>query len=355
MIPKFCLNRFDTRSITSFTEDVRRAESLGWDGVFLPDSQLLVPDTYVLLAQAALSTSQVVLSPFVANPINRHPTVTASSIATIASLAPDRTLLTIGVGDTAVRLAGMKPASLEELANATQLIRGLLDGQSVDLGASRPAHLEHHHSLPVWIAAGGPGTLEMAGRAADGVFIRVGTSPESIRNAVQQIELGARSVGLEPGSISVGAVFHTVLVDDKEHAVRIAKSIAAGYFEYTPSLFNSLGITWSGPSPRDLKRRNIVWPDFHHDPDLLKSGDVVSFLSEETASAFCLWGNTNDISEQLLSVLKSSPINFEYVILQPIPNPTWPNDNDEDFTSRIAKDVLPRVRTELSSAERTGK
>ena len=53
-----------------------------------------------------------------ANPVNRHPTVTASSIATIDELAPGRTLLGWGIGDTAVRLAGLRPARVEELEAA---------------------------------------------------------------------------------------------------------------------------------------------------------------------------------------------------------------------------------------------
>ncbi|MGH7314324.1 MAG: LLM class flavin-dependent oxidoreductase, partial [Candidatus Rokuibacteriota bacterium] len=86
--PRFGLNRFDARSIDAFATDVRRAETLGWDAAFQPDSQLRRRDTYVLLAAAARVTERIALGPLIANPINRHPTVTASSIATIDELAP---------------------------------------------------------------------------------------------------------------------------------------------------------------------------------------------------------------------------------------------------------------------------
>ena len=56
MRPRFGLNRFDFRSVDAFAADVRRAETLGWDAVFLPDSQLRRRDTYVLLAAAARAT-----------------------------------------------------------------------------------------------------------------------------------------------------------------------------------------------------------------------------------------------------------------------------------------------------------
>ena len=122
-IPRFGLNRFDARSVETFAADVRRAETLGWDAAFQADSQLRRRDTYVLLAAAARATERITLGTLLANPVTRHPTVTASSIATIDELAPGRVLLGWGVGDTAVRLAGLRPARVAELEASTRLMR----------------------------------------------------------------------------------------------------------------------------------------------------------------------------------------------------------------------------------------
>src|SRR5205823_7943620 len=179
-IPRFGLNRFDARSVDAFAADVRRAETLGWDAAWQPDSQRRRRDTYVLLASAARATERITLGTLLANPMNRHPTVTASSIATIDELAPGRVVLGWGIGDTAVRLAGLRPARIKELEESTRLMRSLLDGQDVEVGAARPARLPHHRPVPIWIAAGGPRTLRMAGAVADGVFIRVGGHPANL-------------------------------------------------------------------------------------------------------------------------------------------------------------------------------
>jgi 5,10-methylenetetrahydromethanopterin reductase len=324
-VPKFGLNRFDSRSVAGFAADVRRAEDLGWDSAFQPDSQLRRRDTYVLLAAAAAATSRITLSPFIANPVNRHPSVTASSIATIDELAPGRTLLAMGAGDTAVRLAGLKPARVSELEAATRLIKGLLAGEEIEVGALRPARLPFHRPVPVWIAAGGPRTLEMAGAAADGTFIRVGTSPANIGASVERIRAGAAKAGRDQAAVRFGAVFHTVLVDDWEQALTMAKSIAAGYYEYTPGLFANAEVEWAGTDPEELKRQGLVWPDFHHDPDLLKSGGAVDFLPREAADRFALWGSAEQVASQLLAVLRNAPVDFDYVVLQPIPDPRWPD------------------------------
>jgi 5,10-methylenetetrahydromethanopterin reductase len=347
--PRFGLNRFDSRSVAAFVADVRRAEALGWDAALQPDSQLRRRDTYVLLAAAAQATGRIVLGPLLANPINRHPTVTASSIATVDELAPGRTLLGWGVGDTAVRLAGLRPARVKELEDGTRLMRALLAGQEVEVGAARPARLPHHRPVPVWIAAGGPRTLRMAGSVADGVFIRVGTHRANIARTVEAIRAGAAESGRDPSAVRVGAIFHTVLVDDPERALLMGKSMAAGYYEYSPALFEAPGFTWAGPDPEALKRDRQVWPDFHHAADLESSGRVVGFLPVEAADAFCLRGGPAEIVEQLLAVLGASPVDFDYVVLHPIPDPKFPVDPDRDYTARVAREILPHVRARLKA------
>jgi 5,10-methylenetetrahydromethanopterin reductase len=346
-VPRFGLNRFDTRSMDAFAADVRRAEDLGWDAAFQPDSQLRRRDTYVLLAAAARATERITLGTLLANPVNRHPTVTASSIATIDELAPGRTLLGWGVGDTAVRLAGLRPARVKELEASTCLMRALLDGEAVEVGAARPARLPHHRPVPIWIAAGGPRTLRMAGGVADGVFIRVGTHRTNIAAAVDAIRAGAAEAGRDPSVVRVGAIFHTVLVDDPGPALRMGKSMAAGYYEYSPTLFETLQLAWSGAAPELLKHQHQVWPDFHHAPDLEASGRVVDFLPLTAAEAFCLRGGPTNIVEQLVDVLRSAPVAFDHVVLHPIPNPPVPDDPEHGYMARVARVVLPRVRAAL--------
>jgi len=346
-VPRFALNRFDPRSVDAFAADVKRAEDLGWDAALQPDSQLRRRDTYVLLAAAARVTQRITLGTLLANPINRHATVTASSIATIDELAPGRTLLGWGVGDTAVRLAGLKPARVAELEATTRLMRALLDGKAVEVGAEQPARLPHHRPVPIWIAAGGPKTLRMAGAVADGVFIRVGTHRANIATSVDAIRDGAAEAGRNPEFVRIGAVFHTVFVDDPAQALTMGKSMAAGYYEYSPVLFGPPGLTWSGPDPETLKRDRHVWPDFHHATDLIASGRVVDFLPDAAADAFCLRGDADQIVEQLVTVLRTAPTAFDYVVLHPIPNPNFPADPERDYTARIAREVLPRVRAAL--------
>ena len=169
-------------------------------------------------------------------------------------------------------------------------MRALLDGEAVEVGAARPAHLPHHRPVPIWIAAGGPRTLRMAGGVADGVFLRVGTHPANIGASVDGIRAGAVEAGRDPAAVRVAVIFHTVLVDDPARALLMGKSMAAGYYEYSPTLFEAPRLRWSGPDPETLKHERQVWPDFHHAPDLEAQRPRRRLPAAEAADAFCLRG-----------------------------------------------------------------
>jgi alkanesulfonate monooxygenase SsuD/methylene tetrahydromethanopterin reductase-like flavin-dependent oxidoreductase (luciferase family) len=179
------------------------------------------------------------------------------------------------------------------------------------------------------------------------VFIRVGTHPANIARAIGAIRAGARDAGRDPATVRIGAVFHTVLVDDPRRALAMGKSMAAGYYEYSPALFEAPGLAWTGADPERLKHEHRVWPDFHHAPDLEASGRVVDFLPAAAADAFCLRGAPAEITEQLVSVIGAAPAALDHVVLHPIPNPAIPDDPDRGFMARIARDVLPGVRAKL--------
>lgn len=346
LTPAFGLNRFDFRSPRKFAADVARAEALGWDYAFIPDSQLRRHDTYVMLAFAAEATSSIRLGPLLTNPVTRHPSVTASSIATIDLVSDGRALLGLGVGDTAVRLAGLRPAKVATLESATSVIRALLRGEGVDVGAARPARLPHARPVPVWIAAAGPKTLRMAGRHAGGVFLRVGRHPANLRAAVDAVRAGEADAGRPPGTVRLGLVLHTALTDNEDDALLIGKSMAAGYFEYSPGLFATAGIAWSGPDIHTLQQR--VNPDFHHHPDLVESGRIVDFLPEAAADAFSVRGSASEVAAQLAEAL-SQGIDFDIVVPHPVPNPPAPGTvNGPDYMERMALEVIPEVRRLLS-------
>ncbi len=315
----FGLNRFDWTSTEAFADDVKRAEELGFSHALIPWNPLSRPDPYMQLAVAAGRTSRIRLGLLLDNPVLHHPAASASSIATLDEIAGGRALLTYGIGDTAVRWLGLHPARMAELEDATVLAKRLLAGEEVDVGAVRPARLRHARPVPVWIAAGGPKTIEMAARVADGVFLRVGRHAENLRTAMAHVRRGAAAAGRSPGDIGIGLIFHTVTSDDPDEIRAMSRSMAAGFYEYSPALFEIPGLPWNGPSVDELKRK--VYPDFHHAPDLVESGRLVDFLDDETADSFSLFGSAQDIAGQLRKAIEIVG-KVDIVVPHPVPMPT---------------------------------
>ena len=347
--PEFGLNRFDWTSTEAFATDVQRTEALGFGYALIPWNPLSRPDPYMQLAIAAGRTSRIRLGLLLDNPVLHHPAASASSIATLDEISAGRALLTYGIGDTAVRWLGLRPARMAELESATVLAKRLLAGEDVEVGAVHPARLRHARPVPVWIAAGGPKTIELAARVADGVFLRVGRHPENLRSAMARIRRGAAVAGRNPDDIGIGLIFHTVTSDDEDEIRAITRSMAAGYYEYSPALFEIPGLPWDGPPVHELKRR--VYPDFHHAVDLVESGNLVDFLGDETADSFSLFGTAHDIAGQLRQAIEITG-RADIVVPHPVPMPMPGKPiartlrsapNGADYKTWFAAEVMPLV------------
>jgi 5,10-methylenetetrahydromethanopterin reductase len=155
-------------------EEIQLAERLGFESVWLGDSQLIWRDLYVMLGAAAATTSRVALATGVTNPVTRHPAVTASAIMTMQELARGRTILGVGVGFTSLRMMGQAPVTRAELRRFVQLVRALCNGEAVqgEGGEIRLAFGKPGGCPPVVIPASGPKMLRLAGEVGDGVMLQ---------------------------------------------------------------------------------------------------------------------------------------------------------------------------------------
>ncbi len=313
------LNRWNWQSPVEFAAAAARAEAAGIDAALLPVNPLACPDPYVLMAAGAAATSRMTFGTLLETPMLRPPAVAAGSVATVARTAPGRVLFTYGVGDTAVRWLGMRPARLAELETATTEMRALLAGERLEVGADVPAWLRHAEPVPVWIAASGPRSLRMAGRCADGVFLRVGTHPANIETAVAAVRAGASEAGRDPSEVRLALIVHTVWGASEADVGSIARAMAAGFYEYAPAMFDPPGFEWNGPPIEELMSQ--VWPDFHHAADLPAAGRLVDFLSDEVAGSFSFVGDADRIAAQIRAILAAVP-ELEMVVPHPVPMPS---------------------------------
>ena len=216
--PLRCSILFAGDATDSWLDYVRESDGLGFHGLGIGDSPSIYDDIYMRAMMAASCTKSMRIGPLVTNPLLRHPVVTAGAISTLERVIPGRTFLAIGAGDSAAANAGLmhgKIALLEDYAKAVKALLTLgvttWNGATVKLALKNPA-------IPVYVAAAGPKTLQMAGRIADGVIVGTGVSPEAIALALSRIGQGARESGRNIEDLDIWFLVHASLSENAADA-----------------------------------------------------------------------------------------------------------------------------------------
>ena len=203
-------------------------EDNGFDWLGVADSQSVFRELYVSLTVAALNTTRIRIGPLVTNPLTRHPVVSASAISSVDELSGGRVVLGLGSGDSAIYTLGTAPATLAGLEEAVVMLQHLTSGDAIDRDGKRWRVHRSSRRVPVYLAAEGPRTLELAGRVADGVIVGLGLTPEVIRLSLAAIERGARVAGRRLSDIDVWWFAKSNVADTREAAVApIAMALAA--------------------------------------------------------------------------------------------------------------------------------
>ena len=255
-------------------------ESAGLAGMVVWDAQSSDGDCYVSLAAAAMATTSLKLGTGVTNPVTRHPSVTASAIASLQAISNGRAVLGIGRGDASLAHIGRAPASVETLSRYTQLVKRYLRGDSVafkelgefatnapnlsqlDLGHAPPHSklewLGNMPKVPVEVSATGPRMIAEAAIHADGVMLSVGADLELLRWGIDLVRTTRAKAGLDPNGIPIGAWVNVVAHPD----VEIARQLASGW----TSVFARFAVMHgkpTGPQTNDsIKSLEHLYNDF---------------------------------------------------------------------------------------------
>jgi len=182
------------------------AESLGFDSVWVTDSQMLYSDCYAVLALAATQTSRLRLGPGTAICGTRIPPVHAAAVATLNRLAPGRIHLGIGTGNTAMRTMGQRPMRIADYAEYLRVLSALLRGEVVDYtynGVTRPIKILMHDKeymnlepkIPLYVSGFGPRAMELAGRYGDGLVFAIPPRGVPVADALGHARKGAAGAG----------------------------------------------------------------------------------------------------------------------------------------------------------------
>jgi len=212
------------KNIDEIHRRARRAEELGYDGIFLGESQLSSIDSFQTLASCAMLTKRMTLGIAVTNIVFRHPTVLAGAAASLNEISKGRAILGLGTGDGPVYSQGRKATPLAEFEQGVRMIRDLVQGKTIkfptgDIGISfslRPT--------PIYVSAEGPKGLRLAGRSADGVILGTGFDLKVFDWAKRGICQGAADAARNENEIAIVAAGMLCVRDDGREARNIVRN-----------------------------------------------------------------------------------------------------------------------------------
>jgi 5,10-methylenetetrahydromethanopterin reductase len=275
--------------------EARLAEELGYDSVWLGDSQLIWREAYVLLGAAAARTSRVKLGTGVTNPVTRHAAVTASAAATLHELSGGRALLGVGVGDSALKSIGLNAVPRATLAAYVQTVRGLVSGDPV-AGPNGPMRLTYGGpsvAPPIVVAASGPKMLRLAGEIGDGVIVtRQARADATLAAMLARVREGREASGRD------GLPFMTCL--SASVAVHHDRDVARQAVR--PHVASTLRhVRWGVDAPlRQAERAvNAAYDLSQHMSPAATHAEVVP---DEAVSRFAVAGTPDDCIQQIAAL-----------------------------------------------------
>ena len=230
----------------SFGELARWIEDLGYDDLWLTDSSLHAGDVWVYVTLALQATTRLRVGTAVANPITRHPAITANAAATVALYAPGRFVCGLGVGDSPLPEIGAKLAKVSTLVTMTGTLRRLWAGETLDGEHGRHVYAGAKlrtppGDIPVHYSASGPRTLQAAGQHADGAIVLAGLFPEGLEYTLGHIATG-RAASTRP-DFATTAFLYGAIDDDEATALDAARSIVAWFPQMAPEHARMAGMS----------------------------------------------------------------------------------------------------------------
>ncbi|GAA4878279.1 TIGR03842 family LLM class F420-dependent oxidoreductase [Kitasatospora terrestris] len=204
---------------------MKRAEAAGFSHGWTFDSVVLWQEPFVIYSRILAETTRLTVGPMVTNPATRTWEVTASLFATLNDMYGNRTVCGIGRGDSAQRVAGRKPASLDRLSQAMRAVKALAEGRSVEIDGTE-LHIpwvQPGAELPIWMGAYGPKALALCGREADGFILQL-ADPYLTEWMVKAVRAAAVEAGRDPASVTVCVAAPAyVTADDSPEAMAHAR------------------------------------------------------------------------------------------------------------------------------------
>lgn len=328
--PTFGIGLWGSQDARTLLDEVKLVEQLGYDALWIGDSQLLWREAYVLLGAAAALTSRVRLGIHVTNPVTRHATVTASGALTLQEASGGRAVLGVGVGSTSVRTLGGQPVSRAALARWAALLRALWSGEEVvqDGSAWRLTFGSRDKAPPIVVAGRGPKMLRLAGRIGDGAILTGCGRANAMAQGMQEAVRAGRAEADDPARpfrtyLSIAAAVHT----DRRLAYEAVRAQVA-----VALMMPHWPLSGSAAAARDQLRQSYDY--YQH---MSRQARYAELIPDEVVPSFALAGTPDECVAQLREL---QTLGFDEVTLIPY---ATEDGSRADMIAALSRDVIQRV------------
>jgi probable F420-dependent oxidoreductase len=311
---------------------LRAAEDAGFDQYWMFDSHVLWLECYSMLGWliGQSRNENMEFGTCVTNPVTRDPLVVTSAFATLNQITGGRMICGIGRGDSSVRAIKRRPANLDRVEEAVNIIKAVGSGQTMELQGAK-VHMEWAGGrIRVYVAGYGPKALRLAGRLGDGVIFQI-ADPFFVDWGMQFVRAGAEEAGRDPDEIVVHCAAATWVSDDLDDARKRVR--------WFPALVGN----------------HIVDVLNHHDPDVMPSyvaeyvearsrydyyehgqpgADHSKYVPDEIIDKFCVIGTAQQCADRLRELASLGVSEFN---IYPLPEL-------ERVLETYGSEVVPQVR-----------
>jgi coenzyme F420-dependent glucose-6-phosphate dehydrogenase len=313
----------------------REAEELGFDTVAVSDHFQPFrhtgghsPFAPAWLGALAATTERVRIGTSVSTPTMRmHPSIVAHAFGTIACLAPGRTWLGVGTGESLNEVPALAiewpkfSERLGRLREAVDLIRRLWREDHVTHEGryyrTRAATIydRPEHPIPILVAGDGPKAARYAGQAGDGYVATSGKGRELYtERLLPAVEEGLRDAGRDPEALERMMEIKLAYDHDRERALADCR--------FWAPLALPGEVKRGVDDPRELER-------------LADAEDV------RPESRFIV---TDDPDEAVERIGEYVDLGFRHLVFH------GPGHDQPRFVRAMADDVLPRLRARYGRA-----
>lgn len=334
---KFDIGILASQPLPVIVEQVRLAESLGFDTAWIADTHLVCRELWVVLTSCTAATSRIRLGPGITVPHTRHISVTASAIATLHELAPGRLVLGVGTGGSASETMGLsvaKTARVATLESMAHSLKRLLRGESIRLDTgtdARLAWLPQPVDIPLYLAGSGPRMLDAAGRLGDGAIMYSGVAPWLLEAALACVHAGAQAAGRVPADVDVALWAPTSIAADRA----LARDHVRG--RVASALRHAFPVRWSPEDQAVIDQVRAAYDSYQHATAASKHRLLIT---DRFVDLMALAGTPDNVREQVQRVAAVGGVN-RIILLPQVPG--------QDFVQReqvlrlFADEVMARL------------